>query len=221
MITYRDIKRDWEPALEDQRFHVREGDSMTFSEYFFFGGSIDDLARELGVELIHEHLKLPRADISEAAVRIEDLRQRLERTELVVNLESEAARREFQIAPILYEAAVLSNARVFPEYSLTVSSHLQGSLDFLLQSKTRVAVVEAKRADRLRGAKQLLAEVLAVARSEPSERPILGTVTFGEVWQFAMMAPDGKRCELDGKLYHLPDDVRDIIAILVAALRSE
>ena len=118
-----------EPSVEESWFfRLREDDSITFSEYFSFGGTIDELAEELGADLHHEELELARAELADEGERIRRLQARLRRTSGMVNFESEAARREFQFAPVLFEASDITGARIYPEYQLNVSRRLHGSI---------------------------------------------------------------------------------------------
>lgn len=79
-----------------------------------------------------------------------------------IALTSEMAKREFLIAPLLRQLALHFDVTIHPEFSVEVSDTLKGSLDYLLEGRENLIVIEAKQGDMFRGFRQLAAEMVAV-----------------------------------------------------------
>lgn len=97
---------------------------------------------------------------------IKELQQQIETTLPYVRLSSEQAKREILIAPVISRVAVLCKQILRIEYPLKINDWLQGNLDYLLQGKRSLVVVEAKRDDVTRGFTQLAVEMIALAMLE-------------------------------------------------------
>lgn len=136
-----------------------------------------------------------------------------------LRVESEKARNEFIIAPILLAVRELSGGRVSifsgDRFDVDASEGLAGECDFLLALSPAVPilrapvifVVEAKKQDITGGLGQCAAQMIAarrfdLRRGRPIER-VYGCVTTGEVWQF--MRLEGNAVVYDTKRFHLPD----------------
>jgi hypothetical protein len=117
-----------------------------------------------------------------------------------LRVESEKARNEFIIAPILLAVRELSNNAVSifsgERFDVDTSDGLAGECDFLLALSPTVPiirapvmfVVEAKKQDIAGGIGQCAAQMIAARRfNVRNARPlarVYGCVTTGEVWQF-------------------------------------
>ena len=110
---------------------------------------------------------------------LQDLRQQIEETLPYVTLNSEAAKREILIAPVLSRVAVICRRILRIEYPLKINEQLQGTLDYFLQSTHSLVVVEAKRDDLTRGFTQLAVELIALAMLEDAPEILYGAVTMG------------------------------------------
>lgn len=105
------------------------------------------------------------------------------------------------------------------EYPLVVNNWLKGNLDYLLRSKTTFLVIEAKNDDLTRGFTQLAVELIALSESE--EQDILyGAVTIGNVWQFGKIDRTNKQIFQDINLFKVPDDLENLVSILVGILEG-
>jgi hypothetical protein len=199
------------PILKPNEFY-------TFRSYFQMKFAPADILRELGVTLTKATVNLPVA-ASELLTRLPDLHQRLEEAIARVSLTSEAARREVLIAPILLEVAHITKAIVNIEYPIEVSQYLRGDLDYYLESKHNVLVVEAKQADLTRGFTQLATELIALDTWVESDEPILyGAVTTGDIWQFGSFDRQERKVSQDLMLYRVPTDLEILMQILVGIL---
>ncbi len=122
--------------------------------------------------------------------RLRETRARLEEGLPYLSLTSEAARREFLIAPILWETVHFTRAKIKVEYSIEVSPQLKGTVDFFLRAQHHVLIVEAKNADLQRGFTQLAVELIALDEwlgPEKQDPFLYGAVSMGNAWQFAVL----------------------------------
>jgi hypothetical protein len=142
---------------------------------------------------------------------------------------TEKARSEWIISPVLMEAVRLSGHRLslFSGITFDVDREkgLNGSCDFLLARSPEqfflkrpvVAVVEAKREDLLEGMGQCVAALVGARvfnqRQKGNEVPaFLGAVTSGSDWRFVKL--EGNTVVIDRPEYNLPQ-VGKILGILV------
>ena len=163
---------------------LKPDQSYTFDNYFTLKFAIADILRELDTTYYLAHLILPVSPI-ETIPTIAELSHRIDRNRQQVSLESEMARREVLISPILLEVATSINARVNIEYSIDVSQYLKGELDYYLESADQLLVIEAKKSDITRGFVQLATELIALDKWTDRTTPLIyGAVTTGDSWVF-------------------------------------
>lgn len=190
--------------------------SYSFRSYFELPHDTDEVLAEFGYGLVRRRLTLPKTE--RAIAGLADLQQQLEDTLAVVPLTSEAAKREILIAPILSRVAVLCQQILRIEYPLKVNNLLQGTLDYLIRAGHNMVVVEAKRDDLTRGFTQLAVEMIALALVDETPTPIYGVVTIGNLWMFATLDTATQTIVQDIAAYTLPDDLEDLVRILVGIL---
>ncbi|MGC8454117.1 MAG: hypothetical protein ACL9RN_14060 [Cylindrospermopsis raciborskii] len=196
---------------------LKVGETYTFRKYFDLKFSPGDILRELGANLIKTRIDLPTS--KNEITRLGDLKQRLEEAIQIVNLTSEAARREVLIAPILLEIAHITRSTINIEYPIEINQFLRGDLDYYLKSEHQILVVEAKQADLTRGFTQLAVELIALNEWIWRTEPILyGAVTTGEIWQFGSFQPESNLVTQDLMLYRVPMDLETLMKILVGIL---
>ena len=111
--------------------------------------------------------------------------------------------------------AVICQRLLRIEYPLRINNKLQGNLDYFIQSEQNLIVVEAKRDDLTRGFTQLAVEMIAVSMLEDAPKIIYGLVTMGDVWVFGILDVASRKVTRDMTSYTLPNDVEEIIKILV------
>jgi hypothetical protein len=199
--------------------------SYTFSRYFELGFEARELAQEFGYGLTRKILNLPQ--FIDELDRIEELRDRIEEVLPFVPLTNELARREILISRVVTELIHYTQAELRIEYSLKVSNWLQGNLDYLLRqnSLNQLLVIEAKYEDMTRGFTQLVAELVALDQWEGAttvaQQPILiGVVSTGTIWQFGRLDRIAKHFEQGINSYRVPEDLEQVMRILVAALKG-
>ena len=184
-----------------------------------------ELAQEFGYSLTRKKLNLPQ--FSDELDRLGELHDRIEEVLPFVPLTNELARREILISRVVTELIHYTQAELRIEYSLKVSNWLPGNLDYLLRvnSVNQLLVIEAKSEDLTRGFTQLVAELVALDQWESAttvdQQPILiGVVSTGTIWQFGRLDRNTKHFEQGINSYRVPEDLEQVMRILVAALKG-
>jgi hypothetical protein len=152
---------------------------------------------------------------------------------LALRVNSEKARSEFIIAPVLGEVQyqVQSSISLFSgkEFNVDAARGLTGRCDFLISRKPAsytisapvVTIVEAKNEDMVSGLGQCIAEMVAAQifnQKAGREIPVIfGVVTTGSSWQFLKL--EGEMAYIDSTEYYI-DRVDRILGILIDCIRS-
>ena len=191
---------------------LQEGQSYTFRSYFEMPYEADEILAELGYALVRTRLELPRTN--RQLERLQELRQRINDVLPLVSLSSETARREILVGPALLEVARYCQCQVRIEYPLSVNDWLKGNLDYFLKRNPGLLVVEAKNDDLTRGFTQLAAELIAISEVEKGD-VFYGAVTIGDVWRFGRLEKTTRQIFQDVSLYRIPDDLEELMKILV------
>jgi len=154
-----------------------------------------------------------------------------ENAALAVDINTEKARSELIIAPILLEVRRQLNYQIGlfsgSEFNVAPEQGLNGICDFLISlsperlfiSAPVITLVEAKKEDIKAGLGQCVAEMLAAQlfneREENEISTIYGVVTSGTNWRFLKL--EGKIVYIDMVEYYLRD-VQKILGILLSAI---
>ncbi len=190
-----------------------------FHDYFEFTAETGVILGQLGYGFGRQVLSLPQSDTGSSADWTEPLRKRILLTLQRVAMVSEATRREFLLAPILFDVSVAVDAELHSEYAVNVSPQLRGRLDFYLEKRSALLVVEAKNADMARGFTQLAAELIALdAFAEPGMPMLYGAVSVGDVWRFGVLNRAEKHVTQDIRQFTLPDDIAELLTVLTGIL---
>jgi len=194
--------------------------SYTFSKFFDLRIPADELANEFGYTLRKKKLGLPQ--YPEDLDRLEELRSRIEEILPYVDLSNETSRREILIAKIATELVHYTKAELRIEYPISVTPKLQGYLDYLFRSHTELLVIEAKRQDLDYGMTQLIAEMIALDQWDrtPKQPTLLGSVTTGKIWEFALLHREKKHIDRGLESYRVPEDIDSLMRILVQSLTA-
>ncbi|MEI6428762.1 MAG: hypothetical protein WCO45_10315 [Pseudanabaena sp. ELA607] len=190
--------------------------SYTFRSYFELSNDTDEILAEFDYKLIKKRLQLPRT--SRALSGLAELKQNLENVLPYVPLTSETARREILVAPVLSRVAMICQQILRIEYPVKVNNLLQGNLDYLIRAIHSLIVVEAKRDDLTRGFTQLAVEAIALSMLDDAPDILYGAVTIGNVWIFGILDVPSRTIFQDIASYTLPDNLEDLISILVGVL---
>lgn len=191
------------------------GKKYTFSDYFDFNIPAEEVVQELGYSLTIQDIQLPTSTAVDPAI-VKRLQSMYYDLLPKVSINSESAKREFLIAPLLHELVRTADVKLNVEYPLNIDEHLSGSVDYLLRASQELVIVEAKRGDLERGFTQLAAELIALDRMERNDSPavLYGAITIGEVWRFALLERETKTIVKSVHTFRYPEDVAEILAIL-------
>ncbi len=151
------------------------------------------------------------------------LQAQIEENLTYVDLNSETARREILVAPLLLRICRIAHSKLKIEYPIHVDDRLKGSLDYYIQSQqgtqSNFLVIEAKQADLTKGFTQLAVELIALDQWIESDAPMLcGAVTTGDIWKFGILDRTNKTITQDLNLYRVPADLEVLMQILVGLL---
>ena len=198
---------------------LEKGKSYTFRSYFEMPYEVDEILSEFGIGFRAQKLALPRVKVSPDIV--EPLKAKLESDLEIVLLSSETARREILVAPVLTQIAQLSGSKLRIEYALIVDDYLKGKVDYLVRGKQSVLVIEAKNDDLTRGFTQLAVELIALSRVEVNQKILYGAVTIGNAWLFGRLDVAKQQIVQDLSLYRVPEDLSDVMEILMGLLKAD
>jgi len=198
---------------------ISENSSYTFSDYFKLVDYRDEIIDYFGYSFHKSNYELPR--IPDELTHLNELKANLEKNIAYVGITNEAARREFIIAPILMDIIDYSHTKIRVEFPLTLNNQLKGTLDYYLQSKNNLLIIEAKNSDLERGFMQLAVELIALSEWTDNETPQLyGAVSTGDIWRFGILDREQKSITQDLNLFRVPTDLEDLLRVLVAILGS-
>jgi len=200
-------------------------DSLSFSDYFKLNFYPEEILNYFGYGFEMKLLDLTKSVCD--LVELEMLEKRLAKSLPYITFDNETARREFLIAPVLMDLIDYTKSNLKVSYALNVNNQLRGELDYFIESNIKAngevnhqfLVIEAKDENLERGFKQLAVELVAIAHVlESGQRYIHGAVSIGKVWQFGRLDRQDKIVVQDLHLYRVPEDLKDLMAILVGIL---
>jgi len=203
------------------RASIFKKQKYTFSDYFELNYPAEELLAEFGYSLSVEVLKLPMNTTIDKTV-VKDLKNLYYQIVPKITLNSEMAKREFLIAPLLLQVLCHTQAKLNVEYPLEINDKLGGSLDYLLRAHQQLIIIEAKKGDLDKGFNQLAIELIALDQYE-EEHPtelLYGVITIGEVWRFSILQRPLKRIVRDLHSYRIPEDTELLFSTLVGILQD-
>ena len=156
-----------------------------------------------------------------------------ENVDLAVSINTEKARSEMIISPILLEVRRKLNNEISlfsgVDFNVDNQQGLNGFCDFLISlSKEQIFVrapvitlVESKNENLKSGLAQCIAEMLAAQlfneQKQNAIKIIYGAVTIGTIWQFLKL--EDKVVSIDLTEYYIKD-VKKILGILISAIKQ-
>jgi hypothetical protein len=194
---------------------LQEGREYSFRSYFELPYETDEILAEFDCSLVKAELSLPHTlrNLEEIA----SLKQRIRATLPFIGLSSETARRESLVSPVLLDIVRYCQCQLRFEYPLNINSWLKGNLDYLVRSKQELLVIEAKNDDMTRGFTQLAVELIAMSHVE-EQNIFYGAVTMGNIWQFGKLDRSQQTIFQDLNLFRVPDDLEDLVKVMVGIL---
>lgn len=192
--------------------------NYSFSDYFNMGKPVKEIINEFGYEFCLQKLALP--NYEQPNISLERLKNQFYKKLPHVSLNSEAAKREFLIAPLLFELLDYVDFDINVEYPLYVNERLKGNLDYFLHSQQHFLVLEAKNADLERGFTQLAVELIAVDNFLPQNAfPLFGAITVGDIWRFGKLDRSTKTIYKDIDAFLVPSQLEQLFAVLLGILK--
>ena len=199
---------------------INPDQSYTFSDYFKLRIRTDEILAYFGYSKQNEQINLPQ--YAGGIPQLQNLAAKIEEVLIHISLENEITRREFLLAPIIFEVRHITHAKLNSEYWIEINNQLKGSLDYYLKRENELLVVEAKNADLTRAFTQLAVELVAVdMASETDKNIIYGAVSTGQEWQFGRLNRAEKRFYQDIKTYTVPSNLEEILRILIGILEAK
>lgn len=197
---------------------IEQDQEYTFSDYFNLDPPIRDLVAYFGYHYEVVDYPFPTKEPADQ-VYFSGLKEQLKGHTQYIDLNSEIARRESLIAPVLFKVALYLKMRVSIEYPIKVNHQLKGKIDYYMQRENRLLIVEAKKGDLQRGFTQLAVELIALDQwLAEDEKPIYGIVSIGEAWRFGILNRQDKTVTQDINLFRVPADLDELLQILLAIL---
>ena len=200
---------------------ISANSSYTFFDYFKMNADFEEIVAFWNFGFQIDTIRLPKS--VQEIENLPEIERQIRDSFSRVSLDNESARREALISPILLEAARISQSKVKIEFPIEVSQQLKGTLDYLLLNQSNLLVIEAKNEDLHRGFKQLAAEMIAVQQwAEDDELKVLyGAVSTGNLWQFGKLDIVNRIISKDLKVYDVPDELSNLLHILVGILERK
>jgi hypothetical protein len=199
---------------------ISDDSIYTFSDYFKLVDYRDEIIEYFGYSFSATQYKLPHVDTK--MLNLKTLRENIEKNINHIGINTEIAKREFMIAPVLMNLIDFVHPKIKVEFPLIFNHQLKGTLDYYLQSKDNLLVIEAKNSDLERGFMQLAVELIALDKWTDKEMPKLyGAVSTGSIWQFAILNRKTKVIHQDLNLFRVPADLTELFSVLIAILNKE
>ncbi|MCK5719621.1 MAG: hypothetical protein KAH84_06685 [Thiomargarita sp.] len=199
----------------------KAGKNYTFSDYFDFNNPTEEIANEFGYLFDTKILELPLGKNVEQK-EILALQENFYEILPKIILNSEMAKRNFMIAPVLWSLIRHVKAKINVEYPIEIDDKLGGLLDYFICSSQAIIVIEAKKGDLEKGFNQLTAELIALDKYEEPEKLkiIYGAVSIGELWRFGILERKTKHIYKDLHTYRIPEDIEQIYLTILGILQK-
>jgi hypothetical protein len=172
---------------------------------------------------------VPEAECSDLLVTILG-----ENVDLAVAINTEKARSEMIISPVLLEIRRKFKGQISlfsgVEFTVDVQQGLNGICDFIISSSKEqlfvrapvITLVETKNENLKSGLAQCIAEMVAAQlfneRQGNEIKSIYGVITIGTIWQFLKL--QDKVISIDLSEYYIKD-IKKILGILVSAIQQQ
>ncbi len=191
--------------------------NYTFSDYYNMPHLAEEILAEFGYGYEFATLNLPNVEVPSSAV------ERLQKAYFdklpFIKFVNETGKREFYVAPLLWELLDHTKFKINTEYYLDGGKNLVGTTDYLLEGKSNFLIIEAKKGDLEAGFNQLAAEMIAFDKlSDDEPTHLWGAITVGDFWRFARLERRTKILRKDINAYTLPTDLHQLFSILLGIL---
>jgi len=203
-----------------QKSILEEKKSYTFSDYFKLPYPTRDVVAEFGYQFQVQKLELP--DYTGKVLNVEKLTETFYKKLPHVTLNSEAAKREFFISPLLFELLDYIDIDIDVEYPININERLKGNIDYFIHASKEIIIIEAKNADMDKGFTQLAVELIAMDHYlENKTTDILyGVITIGDVWRFGILERLKKKIIKNIDAFLVPAQLEKLLAVLLGILKE-
>jgi hypothetical protein len=189
----------------------------TFSDYAELNNPTKEILAAFGYQYVFEELELPVTAIK--SISLAKLRDTYVKKLPFISLNSETAKREFYIAPLLLELLEYVQVEINVEYPLDAGQNLSGAIDYLIKSKSNLIIIDAKKGDMEKGFNQLAVALIAFDKvSESNSNLLYGVVTLGDIWRFGVLDRKDSLLKKDMNAYILPKNLDELFSILIGIL---
>jgi hypothetical protein len=196
---------------------LSEKGSYSFSDYIELINYVEDILNYFGYSFQRQECDWERSNYPDE--QLDALKSRIKKSQPYISMTSEAAKREFMIAPILIEVVSYTHAQLKVEFPLVVNEQLKGIVDYYLESKNNCLIIEAKKGELEKGFIQLAAELIALDKwLENKTHKLYGAVSMGNIWQFCILDRETKLFTQDLNIWRVPADLEDLLKILIGIL---
>ncbi len=199
---------------------LEEKKSYTFSDYFKLPYPTRDVVAEFGYQFKIQKLVLP--NYTDKVLNVEKLTDTFYKKLPHITLNSEAAKREFFISPLLFELLDYIDIDIDVEYPININERLKGNIDYLIHAAKKIIVIEAKNADMDKGFTQLAVELIAMdyyLENEPIDF-LYGAVTIGDVWRFGVLERPTKKILKNIDAFIVPAQLEKLLGVLLGILKE-
>lgn len=200
----------------------KKNKKYTFSDYFKMRYTTKEIAATFNYSFRFDVIDLPTDDHYDKNI-IEDLKKTFYTILPKINLDSEIAKRDFLISPLLIELVKIANIHIDVEYFLDVNDKLSGLLDYFLTAEQTLIVIEAKKGDIDKGFNQLVAELIAVDKDMENKQIkfIYGAVTLGDIWKFGVLDRKKKQITKNIHSHTIPEETETVFSILMGIINQK
>ncbi|MEN8220778.1 MAG: hypothetical protein ABFS56_31385 [Pseudomonadota bacterium] len=199
---------------------LKKDKSYTFSDYFKLPYPTRDVVAEFGYQFQVQKLDLP--ENPGKALNVEKLKETFYKKLPHVTLNSEAAKREFFISPLLFELLDYVEMEIDVEYPVNINERLKGNIDYLIHTSKEIIVIEAKNADMDKGFTQLAVELIAMDHYLENEAGdiLYGVITIGDVWRFGVLERLTKKIIKNIDAFLVPAQLEKLLGVLLCILEE-
>ncbi len=197
-----------------------ENGNYTFSDYFKMDISPKKLSKTFGYKFQVKRINFKSNPLNDNLTDfIQNFHRKLFKLRDKVNLNSEMAKREFLIAPIISELVENIDIEVNIEANTYFDKTLKGTIDYVLNNENNIFIaIEAKNSEIEKAIVQLSSELITLDKIiEEKSDFIYGAVTIGFIWCFLVMDRNQKLITQHIDYYSIKE-LEDIIKILVGIL---
>lgn len=197
--------------------------SYTFSDYFSLNDEFENIIGFFNYShLIENNIFKDIRDFED----VQDLKEYILDIRKRIPLNSETAKREFLIVPLLVKLIQnFKTLKLLTEKTIIFNNLLKGKLDYLLSTTENFLIIEAKNDNMENGYKQLAVEMIALDKIFEEDNIntnfIYGVISTGIQWKFVILNREKKEFLSDLEIYLLPRDLEKILGIFVEILKLE